>query len=80
VAKAVQTQIMMTIGAVAPDELDAKSLPEALMGKVEGYAREYEKRGWTGLAQQLRKLTSTPAGESGWRVHQQAAEIVSSFA
>ncbi len=64
-AKAVQTQMMDKIGAPAPDDLDAKKLPEALAAKVRGYAKEYEKQGWKGAAQELARVADTPENESG---------------
>src|SRR5258706_6040244 len=72
-AKAVQAQVLSSIGAPAPEGLDARQLPDALVAKIGGYAKEYQKRGWSAPAQELEKLTRTPekengGGENKWRV------------
>src|SRR2546421_1763422 len=64
-AKAVQAQVLSSIGAPVPDELDAKQLPDALVAKVEGYTKEYQKRGWSAPTQELERLTRTPEKENG---------------
>src|SRR5882672_4118110 len=64
-AKTIQIQMLGQIGVPAPSELDGKTLPGALIEKIDWYAKEYQKRGWTAPAKQLSDLVATPAGETG---------------
>jgi len=61
----VQKQVMQRLGAEIPDKLETDALPNALAGRVTGFAKQFQQLGWNGPAQQLQKMADLPTDEKG---------------